>query len=85
MGGQALCGEAEDPKDFMTVLVFGLGLEGCMPGKRSGDQEGKQQKQRPRDVQQWGLQSRARWWRRPRAFLAVFPAHLEPRSHSVFR
>lgn len=51
MGGQALWGEAENLKDFMTVLMFGLGLEGCMPGKRSGDQEGKQQKQRPRDVQ----------------------------------
>lgn len=51
MGRQALWGELEDPKDFMTVLMFGLGLEGCMPGKRLGDQEGKQQRQRPRGVQ----------------------------------
>lgn len=50
MGRPALWGEMEDPKDFMTVLMSGLGLEGCMPGKRL-DQEGKQQRQRPRGVQ----------------------------------
>ena len=33
MGRPALWGETEDPKDFMTVLMSGLGLEGCMPGK----------------------------------------------------
>ena len=52
MGRLALPGEAEVQKHFLTVVVFGLGLEWCACGNRSGDQEGKEQKQRRRDVQQ---------------------------------
>lgn len=37
MGRQPYGGDG-GPEGFMTVLMFGLGLEGCMPGKGLGDQ-----------------------------------------------
>lgn len=77
-------GEMEDPKDFMTVLMFGLGLEGCMPGERLGDPRGQTAEAKAQRCPVVGAAAQGKVVEEGVWHSCCLPIP-GPRSHSVFR